>query len=98
VSLRLQQEIRAWGETAFDIYVDIENFGNLLNSDWGRVESYVEPGNVAPANVAISADGSRYILTPNASYAGTPGTVVPDPVIARIPSAYRLQAGVRFRF
>ena len=98
VSLRLQQEILAWEDTAFDLYLDIENFGNLVNSDWGRVESYAEPGNVAPANVAISADGSRYILTPNSSYNGTPGSIVPDPQIARIPSAYRIQAGVRFRF
>ena len=98
VSLRLQQEILAWGDTAFDVYFDIENFGNLLNSDWGQVESYVEPGNVAPANVAITADGSQYLLTPNASYQGTPGTIVPDPVISRLPSAYRIQAGLRFRF
>jgi hypothetical protein len=96
VSLHLQQEIRAWGETAFDVYVDIENFGNLINSDWGQVQSYVEPGNVAPANVAI--EGGRYVLTPTASYAGTPDTIVPDPVTSRLPSAYRLQAGLRFRF
>jgi hypothetical protein len=97
-NLHLQQEIKAWGDTAFDVYVDIENFGNLLNSDWGRVQSYVEPGNVAPVNVAISADGRRYIYTPNASYDGTPDTIVPDPVTSRLPSAYRLQAGARFRF
>ena len=96
VSLRLQQEILAWGDTAFDVYLDIENFGNLLNSDWGRVESYSEPGNVAPANVAIV--GGRYLLTPNPSYNGTAGSIVPDPQIARIPSAYRIQAGLRFRF
>jgi outer membrane receptor for ferrienterochelin and colicin len=96
VSLHLQQEIRAWGETAFDVYLDIENFGNLVNSDWGQVQSYVEPGNVAPANVAI--EGGRYVLTPTASYNGTPDTIVPDPVTSRLPSAYRIQAGLRFRF
>lgn len=97
-SLRLQQEIRTGGGTALDVYLDVENFGNLINSDWGRVESYTEPSNVAPANVALSADGSRYVLTPNPSYQGTPDTIVPDPTIARIPSAYRIQAGLRFRF
>jgi len=98
VSLRLQQEIRAWEGTSFDLYLDIENLGNLLNSDWGRVEGYAEPGNVAPANVALSADGTQYLLTPNASYDGTPGSIVPGAQTARLPSAYRIQLGARFHF
>jgi len=96
VNLRLQQEIRAWGGTAFEVYMDIENLGNLLNSDWGRVEGYAEPGNVAPANVAIS--GGQYVLTPNASYQGTPDTIVPGVQTARLPSAYRIQLGARIHF
>ncbi len=40
----------------------------MINDDWGRVESYTAPSNVAPANVAISADGTQYMLTPNANY------------------------------
>jgi hypothetical protein len=95
LSVRLQQEIK-FGDTAVDLFLDIENFGNLINSDWGRVDSYTAPSNVAPATVAI--DNNQYVLTPNASYNGTPQTVVPQPSIARIASAYRLQLGVRFRF
>jgi len=97
-SLRFQQEIRAWGKTAFDIFIDIENVGNLINSDWGRVDSYTAPSNVAPAIVGLSADGSQYVLTPNASYRGTADTIIPQPTIARIPSVHRTQFGVRFRF
>jgi hypothetical protein len=95
LSVRLQQEIK-FGDTALDLFLDIENFGNLLNSDWGRVDSYTAPSNVAPATVAI--DNNQYVLTPNASYSGTPQSIVPQPAIARIASAYRLQLGVRFRF
>jgi hypothetical protein len=95
LSVRLQQEIK-FGNTAVDLFLDIENFGNLINSDWGRVDSYTAPSNVAPATVAI--DNNQYVLTPNASYDGTPQSVVPQPAIARIASAYRLQLGVRFRF
>jgi len=94
-SLRLQQEIKV-GDTAFDLYLDIENFGNLLNDDWGRIDSYTAPSNVAPAIVAIA--GGQYVLTPSASYDGTPESIVPQPTIARIPSAYRVQFGVKFRF
>ena len=98
-NLRLQQEVKV-GNSAFDLYLDIANFGNLINSDWGRVDSYTAPGNVVPANVAIDASGVTpvYELTPNASYQGTPETIVPKPAIARIASAYRLQFGVKFRF
>jgi len=95
-SVRLQQEIKI-GRTALDLILDIENFGNLLNSDWGRIDSYTAPSNVAPATVAIDGN-NQYVLTPNASYNGTPQTIVPRPAIARIASAYRLQFGVRFRF
>ncbi len=92
------QEITFAGNFSFDLMLDIENFGNLLNSDWGRVESYTAPSNVAPANVAIA--GGQYLLTPFASYDPAVGasTIVPRPTIAALPSVYRIQFGVRFRF
>ena len=97
-SLRIQQEIKAWAGTSFDIFLDIENLANLINDDWGRIDSYTAPSNVAPAIVGLTGDGSQYVLTPNASYQGSPQTIVPRPTIARIPSAYRTQLGFRFRF
>ncbi len=97
LSVRLQQEIKI-GDTAVDLFLDIENFGNLINSDWGRVDSYTAPSNVAPAIVGIV--GNQYELTPSASYDPAVGaaSIVPQPAIARIASAYRLQFGLRFRF
>ena len=48
----------------------------------------------------LAIDNNQYVLTPNASYDAAVGasSVVPQPAIARIASAYRLQFGVRFRF
>ena len=97
ISLRFQQEIKI-GQTALDLFLDIENLGNLINSDWGRVDSYTAPSNVAPAEVTIDAATNQYVLTPFLSYAGTPETIVPRPTIASIPSVYRIQFGLRFRF
>jgi len=98
INLRLAQEINI-GDTTFDIMFDIENLGNLLNDDWGRVDSYTAPSNVAPANVAINGAGDQYILTPTASYVpGDSSTIVSRPEIAALPSVYRIQFGVRFRF
>lgn len=96
VSLHLQQEISGFGDTKFDVFLNIENFGNLINDDWGRIDSYTAPSNVSPATVAIVAN--QYVYTPNASYNGTPQSVTPRPAIARLPSVYRIQLGVRFRF
>jgi hypothetical protein len=99
-SLRLAQEVSFGENINFDLMLDIENFGNLLNSDWGRVDSYTAPSNVAPATVAIDATGTQYVLTPNASYDPAVGasTIVPRRAIALLPSVYRIQFGVRFRF
>ena len=98
-SVRLMQEIK-FGSMGFDIMLDIENFGNLLNSDWGRVESYTAPSVVAPANVSIPVAGGPYLLTPTTSYNSSDGasSIVPPPQIASLPSVYRIQLGLRFRF
>jgi len=98
-SLRFLQEVGI-GDAGrkLELILDIENIGNLLNDDWGRVESYTAPSNVPVANVAISEDGSQYIYSPTGAYVGNPMSVVPRPEIALLPSVYRIQLGARFRF
>ncbi len=98
VSLRLMQEISVGNDRKLELIMDIENFGNLINDDWGRVDSYPAPSNVALANVSISDDGSQYIYTPVSLAQTGPSTIVPRPAIARLPSVYRIQFGIRFRF
>lgn len=54
VDLRIQQELPAINEDhKFLLFFDIENFGNLLNSDWGRVERtrYEYERSVVSANI-----------------------------------------------
>jgi hypothetical protein len=93
------QEVKV-GNLGFDLMLDIENVGNLLNSDWGRVASYSEPSVAAPANVAINGAGTQYVLTPTSSYNPAIGaaSIVSAPEIAALPSVYRIQLGFRFRF
>lgn len=39
MDIRIQQELPAFSaDHSFKLFFDIENFGNLLNSDWGRIE------------------------------------------------------------
>ena len=100
-SLRLMQEISIGNSMHFDVTFDIQNLGNLINSDWGRVDSYTAPSNVPVANVE-GIVANQFVLTPNTSYtsASSPSAsnITPSPEIARLPSAYRIQLGVRFRF
>jgi hypothetical protein len=97
-SVRLMQEVPFFGDRKMELILDIENLGNLLNDDWGRVDSYTAPSNIAVANVAISDDGSQYVYSPTSGDVTGPDTIVGNPSIARLPSAWRVQFGVRVRF
>ncbi len=98
VSLRFLQEIEVWNGKKLELILDIENLGNLINNDWGRIDSYTAPSNVPVAFVGISADGSQYIYDPTPSYTGSASSIVTPPQIALLPSVYRIQFGVHFRF
>jgi hypothetical protein len=98
VSLRFLQEINFGGDKKLELTLDIENLGNLLNDDWGRIDSYVAPSNVPVAFVGISGDGSQYVYDPTLTYNGTPESIVAPPSVALLPSTYRIQFGVHFKF
>lgn len=98
ISLRLAQEIGVWDDKKLELIFDIENLGNMINNSMGRVDSYSAPSNVALANVTISGDGSQYIYAPISGAQVSPETIAPKPSIARLPSVYRIQFGVRFSF
>ncbi len=55
LDLSFEQELPGFmSEDRFSIFLDIENFGNLLNSDWGRVErtEYEYERDVVSASIA----------------------------------------------
>ena len=96
VSVRLVQEINLFDDKTLELILDIENFGNLINDDWGRVDAYSAPSNVALANVTIA--GGQYVYAPVSGAQVSAATIAPQPAIARLPSVYRVQFGVKFRF
>ena len=97
-SLRVLQEVGGWGDRKFEVSLDIENIGNLINSNRGRLENFTAPSNVAPVVVGLTEDGSQYIYSPTSVDVVSGDTVVAKPAISRLSSAYRIQLGVRFRF
>ena len=94
VNLRFTQEIEVKKGHSIEFIFEIQNFGNLLNNDWGRVDAIFQPSNIPLADVVISADGSQFIYSPSSSATASAA----NPNIARIPSVYRLQFGMRYRF
>ena len=67
VDMRISQQLPKIFDVQGEIYFDIENFGNLLNDDWGQIDEVNFPYNQAVARFAGVQDG-RYIY----QYTGTP--------------------------
>ncbi len=94
VNVRFLQEVEMMGSTV-EFILDVENLGNMINSDWGRLDAIFQPSNVPLANVALSDDGTQYVYS-GLSGATTATGAVPN--VARIPSAYKIQFGMRIKF
>lgn len=95
LSMTFSQEIPVIEGHKIELLLNVENLGNLINSDWGRVDPWTlnTPSNVALADVAISDDGSQYIYSESTAI-----TTNRQPALAQISSVYRIQFGVRYRF
>lgn len=87
IDLRFKQEIQITGDQAIELILDLENVGNMLNDDWGRAESYNQPFNAPVVDVAI-ADG-QYIYS---------NFTQPQPGVAKVPSVWKIQLGLRYKF
>ncbi|PCI58940.1 MAG: hypothetical protein COB37_12280 [Kordiimonadales bacterium] len=94
INLRFSQEVEVSEGHLVEFTFDIENFANLLNRNWGRLDTIFQPSNIPLADVAISDDGSQFILSPSGSATASAA----NPNIARLPSAYRIQFGLRYKF
>lgn len=92
--LRLSQEIPTFIKgTKGVVTLDIENFANLVNSDWGRLEQVSFP-HFSPTVDASIVNG-RYVYRP---VAGATGVNVPFRSLTALQSVWRIQLGVRFEF
>lgn len=95
VDLRLTQAVRFnsmpfLGESNFTLFLDVENLGNLINDDWGRVEQIGFPF----TNQLVTLDQD---LGPN-------GELIfnsfrdENPTVISLPSLWRIQLGASFSF
>jgi hypothetical protein len=102
LDLRFAQELPIFRKTRGILTFDIENFANMLNSDWGQLRQvsfpYVTP--VADANriTTVGCPGgaaSCYVYRPRS---GQTGPVKPFNAISSLPSVWRMQLGFRIEF
>ena len=102
LDLRMAQELPIFRKMRGILTFDIENFANLLNSDWGQQRQVSFPYLTPVVDVnRISTTGcpngaaSCYVYRPRA---GQSGPVTPFKTIASLPSVWRIQLGVRIEF
>lgn len=88
LDLHIMQEIKVFGDQTLEISFDIENLGNLINNDWGRAESYNQPFNAPVVDVSIN-DAGQYVYD---------NFTKPTQTVAKIPSVWKAQLGLRYRF
>lgn len=90
--VRISQELPGFfGDNKAEIWLDILNFGNLLNSDWGRIEEIGFPLNRGVVEFAGINDQGQYVY----DFTSPDGTRLRD---ATGESRWALQLGFRYKF
>jgi outer membrane receptor for ferrienterochelin and colicin len=102
LDLRFAQELPIFRRTRGILTLDVENFANMLNKDWGQLRQVSFPYFTAVADAnRISTTGcpngaaSCYVYRPRS---GQSGPVTPFKSLEALPSVWRVQIGFRLEF
>lgn len=106
VDIRISQELPAFfpNGAKLELYMDIENLGNLLNDEWGVVEQYDFYRGVPVVNVQCGAGGAAACAAPGATYtySGTgAGGAFQQPVkpfLRSENSLWQIKIGAKYKF
>ena len=94
IDLRLSQEIPALFGAKGEVWIDILNFGNMLNSDWGRIEEVGFPGGFGVARFAgVDTASGKYVY--DFRQADVRDLTLRD---NRGESRWAAQLGIKFKF
>lgn len=108
IDIRISQELPAFfpNGAKLEVFMDVENLGNLLNDDWGVLEQYdfsrmvpvvnvscIAAGSTAAAN--CGAPGARYLYTGT----GAGGAYQePQRAFRRDQSLWQVKFGAKYKF
>jgi hypothetical protein len=105
VDLRLSQKIPLFRERESEVFLDIQNFGNLLNKKWGRIEEAGFPSRVQMARFAGVNAGGQYVFDVSTFFdetanggAGEARTPVLELRDVAAESRWSAQIGVKINF
>ncbi|MEF2156468.1 TonB-dependent receptor [Luteimonas sp. FXH3W] len=79
-----------------EIWLDIQNIGNLLNKDWGHIMDYGFFANTGVASI-VGIDGGKYVYNFTSPQAPSPANADADGFNVGV-SQWSAQAGFRYKF
>jgi Carboxypeptidase regulatory-like domain len=105
VDVRVSQEIPALFGSKFEVFADIENVLNLIDSDWGALRQVQFPYNSALVRVtcltaptATGTAGTSATLLQNCAQYRYSNVLAPNEVLSARQSLYGIRVGVRLKF
>ena len=102
VDLRFSQELPAFfpNGAKLELYMDVENLGNLLNDEWGVLEQYDFHRSVPVATVACTtgAGAGTSCATPGAVYTYSGNASAIAPFIVPSASLWQIKVGAKYKF
>jgi len=87
--LKFAQEIPLGRHVKSELFLDILNLANLLNSDWGRVYAASFPYGLAVANASYDPTANQYVYR---------FTGAKEQTLQASPSRWQIQGGARIKF
>jgi hypothetical protein len=101
IDLRISQKFPLFRERESEVFLDIQNFGNLLNKKWGRIEEAGFPSRVQMARFAGVNAGGQYVYDVSNFYNETTGEAT-TPVLelrdVAAESRWSAQIGIKINF
>ncbi len=90
LDFHLSQEIPIWRNVKGELFYDIINLGNLLNSHWGRISQVGFPYNYTVASATVDTVANQYVY----NFTGTPS----GQRMQADTSRWQMQGGVQIKF
>lgn len=96
--LRFSQKINLFGKRPSEIYLDIQNVGNLLNKRWGQIEEAGFPSRVQMARfTGVNASGQYVYDVSNFYNESTSSATVPTLELRDVVAESRWSAQIGFK-
>jgi len=101
IDLRISQKFPLFRDRQSEVFLDIQNFGNLLNKKWGRIEEAGFPSRVQMARFAGVDASGNYVYDVSQFYDESKGVATTPALELRdvaAESRWSAQVGIKINF